>query len=458
MLPCDSVERPNNLELVRRIGYPALILGLVALYWGAAQTHSHAVNTEMSKADQSAYLAYGRNMASTDYGWVGGRNQMPIFAFLVSTVDRPGLTMDQLFTRAKVMNTALSLAVLFGIFLLLRRSLPGLEAATLSLIVAFTIYVYRAAYVQAELLFYGLFFLSFFLVLRYLERPTAGLAALIGGASGIAYLTKASLLPLLAAFVLFAVLGIFAAESGSGPRGAQARIRSLGIALLAIGCFVLTVFPYISTSKARFGQWFYNVNSSIYIWADSWDEVQTTMSGTGDREHWPDLPPDVLPSPSRYLREHSFGQMTERITRGIWISELRHLGRNFGYGKYLILYSIVVAAVMLTTRRKLFELFVADRRWLQTGYAVTVVVGYLLAIAFYSPIVRGPRLVLALYLPTMYCYFWFLSRDSIRSAVLGSAFGFEFGPRHIHMTSLVILAYDVIIRLPGIIRSDFAGA
>lgn len=433
-----------------RKGLPILVLALALVYCVGAHFHIHRVNTEIVKADQGAYIAYARQMSLTRYAVVGGRNQMPVFPFLISTVDRYGISTDDLFLRAKYLNIGLSLLVLVGVFGLLRRNLPGFEALTLTLITAFTVYVYRAGYAQAELLFYGLFFLSFLLALSLLATPAWGVAVLCGLVMGIAFLTKASVLPLLAAFVFW---GLAAAAAGNS------RFRAIAVTAMVVVVFLATISPYIHTSKERFGRWFYNVNTSVYMWADSWDEVKQLMRDTGDREHWPDLPEHLLPSPQRYFKEHSLVEIAARVAKGFWTSELRHLIQMpFGYGKYLIFYSLVALAVTVRWREKVFASCLAHGRWIQTGFVLSVIVGYVLAYAFYSPIVRGPRLVLALYLPAMFSIFWLLTRKEIAEQSLWSSGRFEVGLVHLHALALMMLAFDIVFTLPDVIVTTFAGA
>lgn len=455
MLLSFAVNLSSHAAERLRKGLPILALVFALVYCVGAHFHIHRVNTEIVKADQGAYIAYARQMSLTRYAVPGGRNQMPAFPFLISAVDRHGISVDELFLRAKYLNVALSLSVLVGIFFLLRRTLPEFEACGLTCITGFTVYVYRAGYAQAELLFYGLFFLSFMLALWLLRTPRWGVATLCGFVMGIAYLTKASVLPLLAALVFW---GLVACVAKSGAVG-RARLRTIAAAVLVGLVFLLTVSPYLHTSKQRFGRWFYNVNTTIYMWADSWDEVKQVMSGSGDREHWPDVPEHLLPSPERYFREHSLGEIASRVASGFWTSELRHLVQQpFGYGKYLIFYSLVALVVVIRRREQVVRICIADGRWIQTGFALSVVLGYLVAYAFYSPIVRGPRLVLALYLPTMFSIFWLLSRRELAARPLWSNERFDLSLFHLHVLALAVLAFDVVFRLPAVIVTTFAGA
>jgi hypothetical protein len=427
---------------------------LVVVYVVGAHHHIHTVNTEILKADQGSYVYYARQMNETQYGYVGGRNQMPVMPFLVSLIDRHGDSTDELFVRGKYLNVALSLLVLAGVGWLARRTLPAFETGVMITIVAFTVFVYRSGYVQAELLFYGLFFLAFVLALWWQGDPRPKRAALCGVVLGVAYLTKASVLPLLAAVCFFA--GVSALQRF---RSGGAWLRPLAGACILVALFLATVFPYIKTSHDRFGQWFYNVNTTFYMWADSWDEVKEVMSGTGDREHWPDLSPELLPSAKRYFAEHTLLEAAGRIAKGMWVSELRHLiYMPFGYGKYLIFYTLVAVAVAIRAREAFAEACLREGRWVRTAFVLCVVGGYVVAYAFYSPIVRGPRLVLALYLPAMFSLFWFLSRDAIARTPVWVQGRFELGLFHVHLAALVVLAFDLVVRFPSVIVTDFAGA
>lgn len=464
MLLSQAVIASNDAAKRLRKGLPFLMLALALVYCAAAHFHIHGVNTEIVKADQAAYIGYARQMSETRYEFVGGRNQMPVFPFLISLVDRYGITTEDLFVRAKYLNVGLSLLVLVGAFFLSRRSLPEFESTALVLITAFTVYVYRAGYAQAELFFYGLFFLSFLLALSLLARPSLGIATLCGLVMGIAYLTKASVLPLLAAFVFWGVVAA-AVRTHAGPQPAQevstrsSRPRAIAVTALVGIVFLATVFPYISTSKERFGRWFYNVNTTFYMWADSWPEVKRVMVDTGDREHWPDLPEHLTPSAERYFAEHGADEIVARIALGLWISELRHLlYKPFGYGKYLIFYSMIALAVTVRWRDKVFASCLANGRWLQTGFVLSVICGYVLAYAFYAPIVRGPRLVLALYLPAMFSIFWLLTRKEVAAQPLWTNGRFEIGLVHVHVLALSVLAFDIVFTLPDVITTTFAGA
>jgi hypothetical protein len=434
----------------------AIVL-LTALYCTLVVLRIDNVNTAMEKADQSAYLIYARKMRLSDYSYAGGRNQMPVFPLLVSLVDEPGLSLDSLFRRAKYLNLALSLLVLVGVFGLSIRLMPKLESCTFVAISAFTVFVYRAGYAQAEVLFYFLFFLCFLGMQSLLRRASLPVAAATGVCLGLAWLTKASVLPLLLLFLGWGGVGLLIPGirqwgRWAGPGGRASHATCL---LLVAGFFILTTSPYLHTSYQRFGSGFYNVNTTFYIWTDSWKDTKELMSGTGDREHWPDLAPAMTPGPMKYLREHSAGEIADRVAAGFYVAEVRHLFRPFGFGKYLALYFALCCMIALRAGRQLAEIIRREIPPASLGFAASCLVAYMLAYAFYAPIVRGPRLMLSMFLPTLFSFFWILSRPAVREAVLFRSAGCVVRVRDFHMGVLALLLREVLFKLPALMTSDF---
>ena len=68
--------------------------------------------------------------------------------------------------------------------------------------------------------------------------------------------------------------------------------------MLIVFTFLAVEYPHISNSKRIYGHYFYNVNSTFYIWYDSWDDVMQGTRVHGDRVGWPDMPEDQIPSGS----------------------------------------------------------------------------------------------------------------------------------------------------------------
>lgn len=421
----------------------ALILG--ALYWSAAARHSEEVNFDMDSTDQSAYMNYARKMRESGYEFVGGRNRMPVYPFLLSRVYEPGLVDYLYFERAKRFNALLSIFLLAVIYVILRVYLPPPATAAMLGVTAFTLFLFKAAYVQCELLYYTLVFASFVLMLEVLRRPRWPLGLLAGATAGLAHLTKASVLP---GLLIFLVVGTGVFLISRSLRGL------IAVALTAV-CFLAVIYPYISTSKKVFGRYFYNVNTSFYLWYDSPEEVMSGTREHGDRSGWPDMPEEEIPGPLKYFREHTWGQMLGRVASGLAGMHQR-ASRAYGYYKFVLLYTgLAVLALAWSPRRTAGWL----RRHAGTAsFAACYIPAYLILFAWLeSSMLSGHRVSLVLFLPLMFC----------AVLIVEAAFGnVSIGPprwglsaaRSIHILVLGVLAADTWVILTDRIVSMYGGS
>jgi hypothetical protein len=391
-------SKPSLLRVVLAVAAGA---GLVALYVYGAQQNLARVNTDPSQRDQNAYIGYAEDFLNEDYSHIAGRNRMPVYPFMLSFALNPSDPREVAFARAKEFSLALSLVLLVMLGVLLARFFSPLEAATLWLITAFTVYIFRAAYVQPELLYYTLTAFLFVLMLRFFRRPGLGAAATIGILAGLTHLTKASILPGLAVFFLVALAwGTALAIREDNTTGGRAKglgHLAINMAIVA-GFFVLTVFPYIKNSWYRYGRPFYNVNSTFYVWYDSWREAELGTKAHGDRNGWPDMPASEIPSFQRYLREHTARQILDRLVEGTSIT-LREAAGSYGYVKYLLLLGLALAVALCRKPKALVSTFRSHKP--EIGFAVLYLSIYMLLFAWYAQIAGGNRLVLGLFLPML---------------------------------------------------------
>ncbi len=450
----------------RRVVAIALSIGLAvalaALFWTGAARQGRHVNTDPTRVDQDAYLNYARRMRESGYSATGDRNRMPVYPFLQSLIDRPDLSQPERFDRGKRFNTALAMLLLAALVPVLRARLAPLQAATLVLIAAFTVFVYRAPYVQAELLYYVLSFLSFLLFLEVILRPGAAVSILAGAAAGVAQLTKAAMLPGLALFLcVMLVLASWRLIRSKEAWG------FLHLALVAVS-FLIVVYPYISTSKRVFGRWFYNVNTTFYMWYDTHEQV---MSGTrvhGDRRGWPDLPPEQIPTMTRYFREHSSAQILSRVTSGL-LKAHRAAMRSYGYYKFVLLYAGFAALALVL--REFGEIAARSReprrgragpdRARSVAAAVFVVGwigGYLILVAWVSATNPGiTRLTLQVFLPLMAVLSWLATRGDAVAPRLGLAGQRGALSQMFCLVMLALLSVDFYFGLSHRLMTVFAG-
>jgi hypothetical protein len=442
-----------------------LLVALAAFYVHAASEHARRVNVSRARADQSGYLwdavgIYQMRHGSED-ALIGERNRMPVYPWLLSWLYDPGYSPDQFFEVAKAWNIWLSLVLLAIVAAIATRYLPPLSTANLVLIAAFGYFVFKAGYAQVELLFYTIWFLMFLGCCHALAStaPSAVLAsAAVGGAlAAVAHLTKAAVLPfavlaagmLTARFLHAALVMRRATNAGRGSLWARALAPVLFAAL-----FLGILSPYLANSKRVFGHYFYNVNSTFYVWYDDWPSASAGTYSHGDGVGWPKMPSRDIPSMRKYLREHTAGQIAVRIGDGlremVTISYTR-----LWYFKPLALYLALAAAVALAMRRE-FAALVRARGALFI-FLILYAGLYMLAVAFYKPISgTTQRMLLTHVLPLLFAILYFVSRPPFRDARWSIA-GLNVSIAHVHLLVLATIAMDLIFTFWPRLMADFAG-
>lgn len=436
---------------------PALFLAVVlALFlWGSAR-HSRMVNTDVTSYDQNAYLYYGRLLHDTGGQYVGDRNRMPAYPLLLSLIYSPEWSEQEFFVKAKLANRIFSAFLLLGLWLILTRYLRRHSATNVFLIAVFTVFVFKAAYVQAEVLFYILNFVLFLLLCRIWIKPDLRWAAAAGVLAGVAHLTKASVLPELFAFLAFGFMQTAVdlwrrkgpeALPGTGPK------RSASLVLLAV-CFVLTILPYSLTSKKIFGQYLYNVNSTFYFWVDTVQEWKDGPKAHGDRFGWPDLPAEQIPTAGHYIKKYGAGHMVERLATGgrMMIQACR---RSFGFFKYLVVFGLFFLFMMVYNRgwvtawlkkNLLFVLFVAS-----------VFAGYTVLMAWWNYLGPQVRHILAFLLPFLFTVAFVVERLPNRTLSLGKRIVSVDLFRMFNIVVSAMVLYDIYVNLFHLVTTMSAG-
>ena len=396
----------------------ALYLLAVALYLCAAVRQKSALNLSATAGGQYPYLIYAKGVATEGVTrFVGDRNRMPLLPTLLSLVYDENW--DTFVARSAWFSIVSSLVILTIIAVAAHLFLPPWPAAALTLAAMFGAFLEQASFVQAELLFYGLFFVSWWLLVSVMRRPDLLRAIVAGVCVGLAYLTKASALPLLVSFTFFAVIQAVglagrSTDSTAADKQTTTPMRAGRILLSTAGvllCFVLTVFPYIRENKARFGQYFYNVNSTFFMWCDSWDEALTFQKEYRITQQYPDAPPEEIPGPANYWRTHSFGQILHRLSGSTGTGETaaqRSAGEWYLF-LYILPLAVVVGFVSLSDREQTIRLrlqALGFANGLVAAFCVATFVGYLLLYNWYGVIGYGQRFFLSLFVPIVGVFFW----------------------------------------------------
>lgn len=389
---------------ILKIAAAILVTGILAgLYWYGASIQMTEVNTGAA-IDQDAYIQYAIDLYKSNYTYIGDHNRMPVYPFLQSLFYRPSLRNRTFFQEGKLRNLILSLLLLASLAYIFFRRFKPLHAFNSILIIAFTIFIFKAGWFQSELLFYFLNFIMFYLMWRLLQQPSYPFAILAGLTAGIAHLTKASILPGLVIWLLVAGLqhlwSIF--KIRSQPSGENtfylSKMRIWVVPITGL-VFLATVFPYIQNSKRVFGHYFYNVNSTFYIWYDSWEQANNGTKAHGDRVGWPDMPPEEIPSMSKYLHEHTPIQIVMRFVNGAQ-AVMGQVIHSYGYFKYITFYMSLLFLAAIWEWKRAKELIRTNLFLIL--FASLYFAAYFLLYFWYAPITSDNRLILAQFIPLFF--------------------------------------------------------
>jgi hypothetical protein len=448
-----------------RISRLALLLVSLALFlWGTGRQSAH--NADMHLFDQSAYMNDAKRLAH-GFQYEGDRNRMPVYLSIMALFYKDGMSDEQFFEIGKQIGIAIGIIVLIMTFLLFKLGSRTNDAVTAVLVAMFTVFAYRSPYFQTEVLYYGINLVLFVLLVSLIERPriqTAGLAGLIGG---IGHLTKASILPavILAVVCLLIRAGIelhryyFSrdVDTKQTPPGKFYFIAPACCASVLVMVFVLVILPYIRTSKERYGSYFYNRNTSTFMWADPPGKKAILRANEdGNRVGGPVTPEKGPPSFSKYIRDHSLGDIIGRLLRGIAVIAWRVI-RSYGYAEFVILYLVALAALIVQNGGpvKFFNLF-----WLTNPalvvFVLTYFTGYLLLYAWWMPLASGNRFVLAQFLPLMLLITRGLSFAQNHNMAIQIR-ETKFGASAISPTIFLLLTLYLVFIFPDRISTMYAG-
>lgn len=384
----------------------AFIVLCLAAYLHIAQTQS-LKNHNMRYTDQSAYMDAAIKAYETRFGYTGDRNRMPLYPFLQALFYSPDMTAEDFFQHGKRLNIVLSIvciAVLSAVFF---ARFSKLYAAYSMLLIALIVFAIKSPFFQTELLFYTLFGLTFILSIDTLKQPSRYKTIALGAMFALCQYTKASAMPGL--FIFAFSYGALLLARLRRPAMKPARAKDLLFSALApILVFFLLLSPYLLESKANYRSYFYNVNTTFYIWYDSWDEAKAGTLGAGDHLGWPDLPDEEIPSLGKYLDEHSAQDILQRFRNGvatIFKSACQIEGPfkyAYGYCSQVGLGLLVLAgSLALIARTPGLRLSASGWQLLLFAFAFFLI--YFMSFAWYMPIInRGARTVLSLLIPFLW--------------------------------------------------------
>ena len=453
--------------MLHRLATAIVLLGLVAFYYSGATTHSRSLNTLRGRADQSGYLWDAVAIYNARHGGpdslIGERNRMPVYPWLLSWLYDPAMSPDEFFEVGKKWSIYLSFVLLLLFWMVVRRYLPPIAAANLILVMAFGWFIFKAGYLQSELLYYFVFFLTFLVCCRLLTtdepRQTLGLAILAGTLAAIAHLTKAAVLPLVVVFLLVYGARVLAPLVGrQRAAGQRPRLRTIAVGgtalVLFTSCFLGVLAPYLVNNKRVFGRYFYNVNTTFYIWYDDWPAAMRGTFRHGDGVGWPQMPAHEIPTMRRYLRSHTTQQIASRVAKGLREMVTVSYSRLW-YFKYVSMYLLFALALMVSCWSQFIDAVTAHAAL--SVFLAFHAVAYLLAMAFYQPISGTTlRMLLAHLGPLLFILSCFFSRPPFRDRTWTIA-GVSLTPLHFQLLVGATVGFDLVFSLRQRLMADFAG-
>jgi len=304
-----------------------LVASVVVFLWGAERQSKR--NTDWQSNDQSAYMNYTKQLAQSDFRYVGDGNRMPFYPSIMALFYKDEMSDEQFFVIGKRIGIAIGIIVLIVTFFVFKLGTRTMDAITAVLVAMFTVFAFKSPYFMSDVLFYGIGLVLFVLVLSILEQPRVLTACFAGLISGIGHLTKASILPVIVlCLICLLIRAVVELRRHCYKRNVSTnQMFSMRVILTApiysaailVTVFVLVIYPYIRTSKERFGYYFYNVNTTFYVWYDSWREPELGINSHGDRVGWPVMPKEDIPSFRKYLQHHTFVDVLKRFMRGLGV-------------------------------------------------------------------------------------------------------------------------------------------
>ncbi len=445
----DSRRAPRSgVRLARGALLAGALVGFAFLYFFVATQLIHQTNLNRQKSDQQNNIEHTRialghmhpNVAETGFAnalwqWFPHYTDgvvNPLWPWVSARLQKGANPTDhQIFVRGKWINVIVTgiFCLLCGVILARCCSLPA--AVNGMFLIGFAALLPRAVYYQPEPLYFILFALCWLGCLYALHRNPIWIYALLGVLTGLAYLAKTSIQPLMISFVLVATyrflqdMGCSVIGRGRWRRDCtewQWNRHIVGLIFFGI-IFLLTAGPRLNYANERFGNPFHSY-PSYWMWMDSFPDGVVFMRKHSDKVALERLTDAERPSLKGYLASHEPRDSGARLADGFWwtwenlIAPPRARGDEKGTpeapwrtllpdrGIYLVsVLGLLLGLFVWYFAQRPKPENAAQRISPETSTAALFVVGctlfYALAYGWYVPIGKGDRFMLALYTPLL---------------------------------------------------------
>ena len=333
------------------------------------------------------------------------------------------------FQRGRWFHVAMTLAflLLLGVACGRAYSLPA--ALNVVLLAGLGALLPRAMFFQPEPVFYIFFLLTWVACIFALKQNSLWAYGVIGVCSGIAYLAKGSVAPLVLVFVAVSTLRwawgwLLAHWPGHTTTLWVRRNHFFGLFVLVM-CHFMTAGPRLAHAADKFGNPFHSY-PEYWMWFDDFESAFAWMGAHGSKESLQNIPPAEKPSFSNYLATHGREKMLDRLMT----STANRLGDFFNPGitarsrepkpwkGVLELRGAYAGALMLILSGLLVSMLLTAPKPAHAGErlhpeAASIVLfvtgafaGYSLLYGWYLPEIKGERFMLSLYAPLVLSLTW----------------------------------------------------
>jgi len=250
----------------------------------------------------------------------------PLWPWVAARVARDGHVIDEatfgthtpadlaLFERGKWLNVWISGVFLAAAGLWLARRWTVLGTVNFVLLAMLGALLPRAAAFQPEPLYFILFFLSWVVGLGLCVRNPLGAYAVFGLLCGLAGLAKSSIQPLMG--IWFGVMAVRFVLGLWRPSEKWSPARHVIGVVMWASLFLVVMAPRLAYGQERWGRAFFSY-PNVWMWMDDFETGYAWMGAHPDARALDAVPAAAWPSFATYRTTHTPEQMAARLRDGL---------------------------------------------------------------------------------------------------------------------------------------------
>lgn len=355
--------------------------------------------------DELAYISHVETIVeSPNYYYLGDRNRMPLFNYFLFSfylIKLPDVDLYRVYQLANIFFTSV-----FSIWYCVKiKKFFKTSLAYFSCIV-FTIFIPVFSYIHdvlVEPIFYVSFGLLFIFFIELLNELNFRNSIKFGAICLVVYSLKATGFFLLIISILFLITKKIVEDK-------KISFLELSKIFSSLLFFLLLASPYLYENYINYNkQIFYNVNSTFYVWYDTWEEVENGTKLYGDRVGWPKMPEEEIPSFSKYVESHSLKDIINRFTKGYTNILKYYFSINEFTGSLTL--SLVILLLHLKIRmKKVDKMVVFEKTKLWTYYLSFISLFILTSTAWYQLTSSVQRFSILIFVPLYFLIFLYFDK------------------------------------------------